>query len=69
MALQPVPPYSSGQLGADQPRSGQHLVPAHTGCNVGEHAARLAAGLAQILAQIFVKEAADLVAKGFDPAG
>jgi len=44
---------------------GQHLVPAHTGCNIGEHAARLATGFAQIFAQIFVKETADLVTEGF----
>ena len=48
---------------------GQHLVPAHTGCNVGEHAAGLAAGLAQILAQIVVEEAADLARGRLRPAG
>jgi hypothetical protein len=39
-------------------------VPPQTGCNVGEHAACLAAGFAQIVAQIVVEEAADLAAEG-----
>jgi hypothetical protein len=47
---------------------GQHLVPAHTGCNVGEHAAVLRPA-SRIVAQIFVEEAADLVAERFHPAG
>jgi hypothetical protein len=40
-------------------------VPAQTGCNIGEHAARLAPRFPQVLAQILIEEAADLVTEGF----